>query len=267
MGISLDRPMYRLVEKYLKANKQPMTCNALMEIDEVRTAALEEFGGPDENLQLAINKTSDLLGFMWRRGLLSRYSAPKGSTSFARYSYEWSSKEEPEAKPILPPPSPSAIKQKLNIQETPNGVEIELEGMIITTSVASTKALGAFVNQDDRTLHQAASESGCPPPFKKEKVMNIDYGQILKNAMARQQALELLEAELSEVGVIMQYLALAERRVQTLLEKYKALDEEGRNLLGPIKEDLNYLGVVIEKVKTAKDAVALIVCRSTSEES
>lgn len=96
--------------------------------------------------------------------------------------------------------------------------------------------------------------------------MNIDYGQILKNATARQQALELLEAELSEVNVIMEHLAIAERRAQTLLEKYKALDEEGRNLLGPLQKDLNYLGVIVEKVKTAKDAVIVIVCRSTSEE-
>ena len=97
--------------------------------------------------------------------------------------------------------------------------------------------------------------------------MNIDYGQILKNATARQQALELLEAELSEVNVTMEHLALAERRARTLLETYKALDEEGRNLLGPLKKELNYLGVIVEKVKDAKDAVALIVCRSTGEES
>lgn len=97
--------------------------------------------------------------------------------------------------------------------------------------------------------------------------MNIDYGQILKNATARQQALELLEAELSEVDVLREYLALAERRAQMLLETYKALDEEGRNLLGPLKKELNYLGVIVEKVKDAKDAVAVIVCRSTSEES
>ena len=97
--------------------------------------------------------------------------------------------------------------------------------------------------------------------------MNIDYGQILKNAAARQQALERLEAELSEVDVIREHLAFAERRAQTLLETYKALDEEGRNLLGPLKKELNYLGIIVEKVKDAKDAVALIVCRSTSEES
>lgn len=39
---------------------------------------------------------------------------------------------------------------------------------------------------------QPSPESGCPPPFK-EEVMNIDYGQILKNVTARQEALELLE--------------------------------------------------------------------------
>ena len=48
-GIKSDRPIYGLIEKHLKANKQSMTCNAPMEIDEIRTAALDEFGGPERS--------------------------------------------------------------------------------------------------------------------------------------------------------------------------------------------------------------------------
>jgi hypothetical protein len=132
MGIKSDRPIYGLIEKHLKANSQPMTCNALMEIDEVRVAAINEFGGPKQNVQLATNKLSDVLGFMWRRGVVTRYPAPKDGTTFARFCYEWAEKPVSDTKPILPPPSPQTFKKRLNIQEVPNGVEIELDGFVIT---------------------------------------------------------------------------------------------------------------------------------------
>ena len=87
MGIKSDRPIYGLIEKHLKVNKQPVTCNALMDIDEIRLEALNEFGEANQDLQLATNKMSDVLGFMWRRGVLTRFPAPRYGTSFARYSY------------------------------------------------------------------------------------------------------------------------------------------------------------------------------------
>lgn len=132
MGVKSDRPIYGLIEKHIKVNKQPMTCNALMEIDEIRTAALDEFGGPERSIQHATNKTSDMLGFMWRRGVLTRHPAPKDGISFARFSYIGNEAPDSDAKPIPPPPSPSVARHKLNIQEISNGVEIELDGFIIT---------------------------------------------------------------------------------------------------------------------------------------
>lgn len=98
-----------------------------MDIEEIRLAALDDFGGVDRDLQQATNKMSDVLGFMWRRGVLTRYPAPKDGTSFARFSYAWNEKPEPDARPIPPPPSPSIGKSKLNIVEKDNGVEIELD--------------------------------------------------------------------------------------------------------------------------------------------
>lgn len=61
--------------------------------------------------------------------------------------------------------------------------------------------------------------------------MNIDYGQILKNATARQEALELLELNLRELDAISNYLAAAHVRLKDIWDAYKALDTEGRNLL------------------------------------
>lgn len=96
--------------------------------------------------------------------------------------------------------------------------------------------------------------------------MNIDYAQILKNATARQQALELLEIELSEIGAIREHLALAELRAQKLLAAYKALDQEGRSLLGPLSSSLGYIEVQLTKIKGAKDFFDEIV-KHTNKES
>lgn len=95
--------------------------------------------------------------------------------------------------------------------------------------------------------------------------MNIDYAQILKNATARQQALEAMESELSEVDAIREHLALAERRAQQLLGAYKALDQEGRSLLGPLISLLDYIENRITKIKDAKDLFAEIVVRINKE--
>ena len=97
--------------------------------------------------------------------------------------------------------------------------------------------------------------------------MNIDYAQILKNATARQQALEALESELSEVEMIREHLALAELRAQQLLDAYKALDQEGRSLLGPLNNSIGYIEVQLTKIKGAKDFFSTIVCQSAPKES
>ena len=89
--------------------------------------------------------------------------------------------------------------------------------------------------------------------------MNIDYAQILKNATARQQALEALESELSEVDAIREHLALAELRAQQLLDAYKALDQEERSLLGPLINLLGYIENEIEKIEDVKGFFANVV--------
>ena len=87
-----------------------------MDIDEIRLEALNKFGGANQDLQLATNKMSDVLGFMRRRGVLIRFPAPRDGTSFTRYSYTWADKPEPDARPIPSPPSPRVGKTKLEIE-------------------------------------------------------------------------------------------------------------------------------------------------------
>lgn len=61
--------------------------------------------------------------------------------------------------------------------------------------------------------------------------MNIDYGQILKNATARQEALELLELNLRELDAIHTHLKAANMRLKDIGGAYRVIDTEGRNLL------------------------------------
>lgn len=82
--------------------------------------------------------------------------------------------------------------------------------------------------------------------------MNIDYGQILKNATARQGALELLELNLRELDVVHTHLAAAHVRLKDVWEAYSALDTEGRNLLGGLKDMLGFASANVVRINEAK---------------
>ena len=69
--------LYDVIERALKNITEPQTAAMLMERVEVRNAATERFG---KDIQVAINKLSDRLGFMWRRGVLDRLAAPPTRT-------------------------------------------------------------------------------------------------------------------------------------------------------------------------------------------
>lgn len=82
--------------------------------------------------------------------------------------------------------------------------------------------------------------------------MNIDYGQILKNATARQEALELLELNLRELDAISNYLAAAHVRLKDIWGAYSALDTEGRNLLDDdLQSILRFTGTHIARINEA----------------
>ena len=56
-----------------------MTAPELMDTAEVRKVAISRFGG---DIQTTINKLSDTLGFMWRRGVVVRYPLSVCLTEF-----------------------------------------------------------------------------------------------------------------------------------------------------------------------------------------
>ena len=123
MGIRSTRDIYQLIENKLREANQPLTVTALMDDMNIRREALSEFG---DDVRTATNKVSDVLGFMWRRGVLTRYPAPRETNSFARYAYSLVKvAEEPPPKPLLSPTRSS--KMLVGITEHSDCVEIEFE--------------------------------------------------------------------------------------------------------------------------------------------
>jgi len=70
---------------------------------------------------------SDLLGFMWRRGLLHRYTAPFNQGSLARYAYGLKQAVPEEPKEItFSSPTPST-KPTFTLVELDNGVQLDFK--------------------------------------------------------------------------------------------------------------------------------------------
>lgn len=126
MTIRSERTIYTLLEKHLRSAAYPMTCTNLMEISEIREQALDDFGGETRDTRLASNKLSDTLGFMWRRGMLTRYPSQEPN-SFARYAYIWDQQEN--ARPVEPvaPTQRKVGKSGLKITEIDDGVLLDFE--------------------------------------------------------------------------------------------------------------------------------------------
>lgn len=131
MAIRSERTIYQLVETHLRKQDSPTTCVELMDNPEIRKEAVAEFGGHDKDVRVATNKLSDTLGFMWRRGLLTRFPAPQSERSFARYAYSWASDAKASSTRPISPPARSVGKTSVSIKEHEEGVELEFDKFIV----------------------------------------------------------------------------------------------------------------------------------------
>ena len=130
--------IYHVLETQLKRTDRPLTC-------------VELFDHPDvKKFADSVNRVSDYLGHMYRRGLLGREPAPKTLNSQAKWGYFWKNRSEAEAfkatlvaSKATPEPITSAtglpaplrkILSKPNIEITDNGgtVVIDLPELMIT---------------------------------------------------------------------------------------------------------------------------------------
>lgn len=124
--------IYHVLETLLKKSKEPRTCVDLFDHPDVKKFAD------------SVNRVSDYLGHMYRRGLLGRVPAPKTLNSQARWAYFWKDRsevtiEEAPKPPVAPAPLPATdhpqtVLSKPNISITDDGgtVVIDLPQLTIT---------------------------------------------------------------------------------------------------------------------------------------
>lgn len=131
MAIKSGKDIYNVLEKHLRAAAYPMTVTMLMDIQEVHDTAIAELTA-EGDVREATNKLSDTLGFMWRRGLLTRFPAPKESNSFARFSYIWDQQENSRPVQNTPIARAAAGKVGFTITEIDDGVLLEFQKFTVT---------------------------------------------------------------------------------------------------------------------------------------
>jgi hypothetical protein len=122
--------IYTVLEKAFESSKVPLTCADLMDRPEVKAAALERFG---KDIQISTNKLSDMLGFMWRKGVLNRFPATS-TRSMARFAYALKGKEVVvDEQPILRNTSdvPKLGKHALSIVERDGEVILDFKQFTI----------------------------------------------------------------------------------------------------------------------------------------
>ena len=78
-----DEGLFPALEAALKEAKEPLDCQALFDMPAIRKHAA------------SVNRVSDYLGGLWRKGQVVRLPAPKSENSRARWMYEWKGQKGP----------------------------------------------------------------------------------------------------------------------------------------------------------------------------
>lgn len=78
-----EKGLFNALEKILRETGEPMDCNQLFDMPEVREHAA------------TANRVSDYLGGLWRKGLVVRLPASSDNSSRARWMYQWKERADP----------------------------------------------------------------------------------------------------------------------------------------------------------------------------
>lgn len=124
--IKSNDSLYDVLEETLTGLKEPVTALNLMERPKVRAAVLARFG---DDVQIATNKLSDRMGFMWRKGVLDKFPSTDPN-SIARFAYALKTKVVPRPK-ALPGALTKATNYALSITENENEVVLDFKQFTI----------------------------------------------------------------------------------------------------------------------------------------
>jgi hypothetical protein len=114
MSAKAEDGLFGALEIELKKAKEPLDCVTLFERASIRAHAS------------SVNRVSDYLGHMWRKGQVLRLPAPKSPNTRSRWLYVWKPRQ-----PVKPP----TLSEALAIAESPGtklfskpNIEITEEG-------------------------------------------------------------------------------------------------------------------------------------------
>ena len=117
--------LYPALEAVLKTADEPMDCQALFDMPEIRKHAA------------SANRVSDYLGGLWRKGLVMRLPAPKTDNSRARWMYAWKGSKGPKlhaemaSKAVDYTPRILADRPSVLITEEGSTITIEMPNLIV----------------------------------------------------------------------------------------------------------------------------------------
>lgn len=115
-----ENGLFPALEAALKAASEPLDCQALFDIPEIKAHAA------------SVNRVSDYLGGLWRKGLVVRLPAPKDSSSRARWMYEWKGSKGPRLHAVEYTPRILADRPTVLITEEGSVITVELPNLIIS---------------------------------------------------------------------------------------------------------------------------------------
>lgn len=133
MNIRNEQGLYGALEKELRKTKEPMECAALFDLPDVRQHAE------------TVNRVSDYLGNMWRKGLVLRLPAPRLDNTRARWLYIWKNKglvKKPMvdlASAIEFSPALDSVLNRANMAITEEGDTVVITLPAITITIKQNK--------------------------------------------------------------------------------------------------------------------------------
>lgn len=115
-----ENGLFPVLESVLKAAEAPMDCQTLYDMPLVREHAA------------SVNRVSDYLGGLWRKGLVVRLPAPRSENSRSRWMYEWKGHKGPAMHGADYTPRILADRPTMLITEEGSTITIELPNLLIS---------------------------------------------------------------------------------------------------------------------------------------
>jgi len=107
--------LFPALEAALRAASEPLDAQAFFDMSSVKEHAA------------SVNRVSDYLGNLWRKGLVTRLPAPKNENSRSRWLYQWKGQKGPKIYDAAQDYVPRVLADRPSVLITEEGNVITLE--------------------------------------------------------------------------------------------------------------------------------------------